>query len=170
MQRGDRRSFTSNRAMPDSRENQLKSEPSLGETKETTDGGEHRATQKHSHAFQLYFKPVSLPKKRKNTFMYTINDKRFTIFELSIQLLVKRTPHPLQSHFNLSRCQSSRGGQSSLPYLAIIKCFGTMWGIYKRWSKLFSLSPRSIGNTGYSFIRQRLNVSAGIHQEVPVGH
>lgn len=36
-----------------------------------------------------------------------------------------------------------RGGQSTLPYLAIIKCFGTMWGIYKRWSNLFSLPHRS---------------------------
>lgn len=45
-QRGDRRSFTSSRAISASKEYQLKSVPWMGETKQTTDRGEHRASQR----------------------------------------------------------------------------------------------------------------------------
>lgn len=48
-----------------------------------------------------------------------------------------------------------RGGRCSPPYPAIIKCFGTMWGIYKRWSNLFSLSPRSNGKYWLFFNRDK---------------
>lgn len=48
-----------------------------------------------------------------------------------------------------------RGGRRSPPYPAIIKCFGTMWGIYKRWSNLFSLSPRSNGKYWLFFNRDK---------------
>lgn len=74
---------------------------------------------------------------------------------------------PFKAHFNLPRCQSQRGEQSALPYLAIIKCFGTMWGIYKRWSRSFSLPRRSKWKYWLFFRQTTMKHVNGLHHEAP---
>lgn len=44
-------------------------------------------------------------------------DYSFIIFVLLMRVPVNRNHHPFQIHFNLPRCQSSRGGLSRLAYL-----------------------------------------------------
>lgn len=94
-QRGDGRSFASSGAIPDSSEEQLKSEPSLGETKGRADGGERRAAARRSSAFQRRIRPVGVLYGRKTPLACVVRAPRFTIFELTTWPPVQGSRHPL---------------------------------------------------------------------------
>lgn len=97
--------------------NQVWAKPKKGQTEGRTERRRNAAT----HCSAAWIPPVSC-RTPTNNLTFMVNNRGFQIFELSMQPLATGTPHPLRSHFNSPRCQSPRG-QSTLPYLAIIKCF-----------------------------------------------
>lgn len=124
-QRRDRRSSTSGRAMADSRAqtksnlNQVWAKPtrrqtegSAGQPGDTAAPFSPALIQPIAHKVELAFLCVTIMAKGLECFL---------------NYRCGRSPtsrhHPLQSHSNLFRCQSSWGGRSSLPYPPIIKCF-----------------------------------------------